>query len=278
MHRVVERLAVTVNLGSEADHHVESIDCVVKSVQGPVATVTPRGPIRRHVRDRLTRGAGGFLVLEDDDGLTALRGMALAVEDSADLTFVVPDADDAVPYRRRPSAHENGDDHITNGVRVLYVSQAKADLSEADFTQILAVARVKNREAGLTGALCYRAGFFAQVLEGPEPAIRECYDRISRDDRHSDPVIVGDEPATQRLYTGWLMKGIDNESTITAADELIALKGLSDRDDAPQLTRRWLGLLNSQSSPAWRSDWLAAKQSVLLIRELVERSAQPIPT
>jgi hypothetical protein len=101
---------------------------------------------------------------------------------------------------------------------------------------------------------------------------------IEHDDRHTDPVILAEELATQRLYAGWLMKGIDNASAITAADELTALKGLSDRDDAPELTRRWLGLLTSQSSPAWRSDWLAAKHSVLLIRELVERSAQPLAT
>ncbi|MGO9900106.1 MAG: BLUF domain-containing protein [Solirubrobacteraceae bacterium] len=163
-------------------------------------------------------------------------------------------------------------------LRLIYMSKATDGLSNDDFSQILAEARERNRQFAVTGALCYRNGYFAQILEGPEPAVREIYAKIGRDERHSEPVIVKEEQTTKRLYEGWLMRGIDDQTAITAADELIALKGLADRDDTPDLMRRWLRLLQSSSRPVWAAEWMASKQSVLTFREHLERSGRPART
>jgi hypothetical protein len=179
------------------------------------------------------------------------------------------------PTPATSDADETPDDAPKTMLRLIYVSKAKDWLSNDDFSQILADARERNRQFAITGALCYRHGYFAQILEGPEPAIREIYAKIARDERHSGPVIVEEEQTTERLYEGWLMRGIDDRTAITAADELIALKGLADRDDTPDLMRRWLGLLRSSSRPVWAEEWMASKQSVLLFREHLERSGQP---
>lgn len=239
-----------------------------------VITLAPRADVRPHVEDRLADGAPGMLVFRRDGGLVAARGMAIAIPDSSDVRFVALDADIPMPHGPSPETGP-GEREIRNGLRIMYISRAAPSLAEHDFAEILATACEHNELNEITGALCLRAGFFAQILEGPEPAVRETYARIERDERHQEPVIVTEESTTRRLYAGWRMKGYDGESAMTAADELLAQKGLADRSDSAQLTRRWLALLGSQHGPTWRSEWLTAKQSVLLARELLVQSATP---
>lgn len=57
---------------------------------------------------------------------------------------------------------------MENLLRMTYVSKADPSLTRADFDDILTTSRKNNKRNAVTGALCRRAGYFAQVLEGPE--------------------------------------------------------------------------------------------------------------
>ena len=55
---------------------------------------------------------------------------------------------------------------------------------------ILNSARANNSRIGVTGALLYNAGNFAQVLEGPLSSIEQVFEVIQRDPRHSEVVVI----------------------------------------------------------------------------------------
>lgn len=171
--------------------------------------------------------------------------------------------------------HQAPSDDVETMLHLIYVSRGKHGLGADDFSRILAQARERNEQVAITGALCYRHGYFAQILEGPDLAVREMYAKIAGDDRHSGAVIVSEEPTTDRLYAGWRMRGFDDRTAITAADDLVALKRLAERHDAADVTRRWFDLLQSSSRPAWAEEWLASQESMLLFREHLELTGQP---
>jgi len=100
--------------------------------------------------------------------------------------------------------------------RMIYCSRNRIkgkDLEvSAEIQQILRTSRANNAEAGVTGALLYNAGNFAQTLEGPPGAVEEIFERIQQDFRHSDVTIIESGPATSRIFGNWAMAMCGNAS------------------------------------------------------------------
>jgi hypothetical protein len=57
----------------------------------------------------------------------------------------------------------------------------------------------------VTGALMFNAGCFAQVLEGPRPAIEAIFERIQQDERHGEVSLLAFDPAPARAFAQWSM-------------------------------------------------------------------------
>ena len=93
--------------------------------------------------------------------------------------------------------------------RILYCSKNLIEGEEQHrrevLSSILEIARRKNAEQGVTGALLYNSGFFAQVLEGPKPAIEKVFERIQRDERHGDVTVLELGESETRDFGGWSM-------------------------------------------------------------------------
>ena len=90
--------------------------------------------------------------------------------------------------------------------RVLYCSRpATAGRAEAHIADILAVARRRNAADGITGGLVFSRGCFAQALEGPIEAVTETFERIQRDERHSDVTVLQAGPIAARDVPAWSM-------------------------------------------------------------------------
>lgn len=68
--------------------------------------------------------------------------------------------------------------------RVVYVSRAVAGTGIEEVFTIIRASHARNGEAGISGGLIFLDGWFAQVLEGPGPALDACLGRIARDARH----------------------------------------------------------------------------------------------
>jgi blue light- and temperature-responsive anti-repressor len=74
-----------------------------------------------------------------------------------------------------------------------------------EMQSILTTSRVNNAKVQITGALLYNAGNFAQVLEGPLASIERTFERIQRDSRHSEVVVIQSGPVEAREFPEWSM-------------------------------------------------------------------------
>ena len=93
--------------------------------------------------------------------------------------------------------------------RLVYYSKnlmpGDADEIVAGIDEILSTSRTNNAKAGVTGALLFNSGCFAQVLEGPLEAVSETFERIQCDPRHSDVLVLEFAPARERSFSNWSM-------------------------------------------------------------------------
>jgi len=90
---------------------------------------------------------------------------------------------------------------------LLYVSRAlvRGAEAEAAVADIVRVARERNAELGVTGALAFTGERFAQVLEGPRAAVKELMVSINRDPRHEDIVIIREGPVAKARFAQWTL-------------------------------------------------------------------------
>lgn len=103
---------------------------------------------------------------------------------------------------------------------------------EAGIRQILASARRNNARVGVTGALLFSDGCFAQVLEGAREDIEAVFENIECDPRHSEVTILHLHPIPERSFGQWSMAfaGIDGVSIDPGivADGMSTPAGIAD--------------------------------------------------
>jgi hypothetical protein len=62
-----------------------------------------------------------------------------------------------------------------------------------------------NKKLGVTGALLINEDQFVQTLEGPEPAVRDLYAKISKDRRHEHVELLESGDVAERVFGRWAM-------------------------------------------------------------------------
>lgn len=75
---------------------------------------------------------------------------------------------------------------------------------------ILAKSQANNARVGVTGALMFTDGYFAQVLEGTRAAVEDVFERIQLDDRHADVQLLSFAPVDARYFPAWSMAFVGN--------------------------------------------------------------------
>ena len=136
-------------------------------------------------------------------------------------------------------------------IQVLYVSRAVAAFGRDDLERLWAQCDGGNRTSGVTGMLLYSAGNFAQVLEGPPPAIEVIFGRIQRDARHRDVRLLQNLPISTRAFAAWHMglldagsvRPLDRARLVKAMGELAALPPGDEHRRGVALLARFRDLL-----------------------------------
>ena len=90
-------------------------------------------------------------------------------------------------------------------VRLLYASRAAEAVTPDLIDAILQSSRKHNPACGITGVLCYGGEVYMQVLEGGRDAVNELYNKIVRDERHRDIVLLHYQEVAERKFAGWTM-------------------------------------------------------------------------
>jgi len=90
-----------------------------------------------------------------------------------------------------------------------------------EIRSILASAHRNNPPAGVTGALLFNEGLFAQVLEGPVDSVSRIFETIQCDRRHSDVTVLQNGPAEQRDFPEWSMAfAVSSKANLALASAL----------------------------------------------------------
>lgn len=88
---------------------------------------------------------------------------------------------------------------------LIYVSKSVQMLSSTQLTELVAKSAAKNTAINVTGVLLKVGNQFLQVLEGPEQAVDQLYDKIGRDERHTGMRLLYKEPLGERIFGQWSM-------------------------------------------------------------------------
>jgi hypothetical protein len=90
-------------------------------------------------------------------------------------------------------------------VRLMYASRATDKINPEALNAILRKSMANNPSVGVTGVLCFSGNIFLQVLEGGRSQVSALYNRITRDPRHHDAVLLSYEEISERSFAGWAM-------------------------------------------------------------------------
>ena len=88
-------------------------------------------------------------------------------------------------------------------IRLLYFSEVCESLSISDIKSIVEMATEFNKTVGITGCLYFDEQFFIQVLEGDRFKVSQLYNKIAKDNRHKNIVIVDVAPIAKRDFAQW---------------------------------------------------------------------------
>lgn len=119
--------------------------------------------------------------------------------------------------------------------QLVYVSNRnKNNSSENEIESILEACKRNNPDLGITGALLYSNQKFLQLVEGKNDVVMGLYDKIKKDSRHQNCVMLSYTPIKEKTFPSWHMGSkkintneIDYKTNISAEDKLIFSKLLS---------------------------------------------------
>lgn len=98
-----------------------------------------------------------------------------------------------------------GDSIILPVYRLMYMSIAGHDMSDAELEQVLVEARDFNKAENIGGMLLYSERRFVQYLEGDDFAVESLYRRIEKDPRHHDVTRLFSGFYPRRIFGCWYM-------------------------------------------------------------------------
>jgi Sensors of blue-light using FAD len=94
-------------------------------------------------------------------------------------------------------------------IRLLYASRAKTGADDSTMSSILQQSRKNNPDHGITGLLCHSGDIYLQVLEGGRMSVNALYNKIAKDPRHTDVVVLDYEEVSERAFASWTMGQVD---------------------------------------------------------------------
>ena len=106
-------------------------------------------------------------------------------------------------------------DYTNNLIRLIYSSKHTKDFQLQEALEIENIANKKNPLIGVTGMLFCNSEGYLQVLEGPRINVSNLFIKISRDERHENPMLISVDDIQQRMFGVWAMRVIDS----TTAEE-----------------------------------------------------------
>lgn len=120
--------------------------------------------------------------------------------------------------------------------QIFYISRSQ--IEPADIRALYEQSRRHNGRSDITGVLLFTGGCFAQLIEGPAPALQALMARIEADPRHGQVRRLLDRDVDERHFAGWHMELFETPGADDLVDELLQTATVS-----PQRAQRLLELM-----------------------------------
>ena len=104
-----------------------------------------------------------------------------------------------------------------------YVSTETGDLGSDGMVELLTEAQRINTSRDITGLLLHRERSFYQVLEGSVDMVRQTFDSIAKDDRHTGIDVLFEGEVNEREFPDWQMGFLNLDGV-----DIETLQGYSD--------------------------------------------------
>ncbi|QSB24155.1 BLUF domain-containing protein [Curtobacterium sp. 24E2] len=88
---------------------------------------------------------------------------------------------------------------------LVYVSTMSRPVTDEELAEILVVGREKNLQLGITGILAHQGSNCIGIIEGDDEVVRERFEGIRQDPRHTNVRQVAADTVTTRSFPEWSM-------------------------------------------------------------------------
>ncbi len=102
---------------------------------------------------------------------------------------------------------------------LLYASRLVNLLGHNGLRELLATSQVRNGQDNITGFLQIEDRMVLQYLEGTPEALLQTVERIRKDKRHTDFLVLAENQTAQRYFDGWQMAIVES-ATLSLRDIL----------------------------------------------------------
>ena len=102
---------------------------------------------------------------------------------------------------------------------ICYKSQVKYTLSILEFESLFNATQTNNDKSNITGVLVKSKDIFFQIIEGEVTTIDSLFDKIKKDNRHSDIIELLNKPISQLSFKAF-------DTGYTLIDDIDELYGL----------------------------------------------------
>jgi hypothetical protein len=108
-----------------------------------------------------------------------------------------------------------------------YRSRAKKPQTDRELAVLVQASQQRNRERSITGQLIYEDQRFFQWIEGPGDQLKDLWEAIKRDPRHTDIEVLGNQQIPARFFGDWNLllatkfEGPQNAKSSVKVDELL---------------------------------------------------------
>lgn len=105
---------------------------------------------------------------------------------------------------------------MSNYIRLTYASSttSKPATIRQDLVSVLNEAQMHNSNHGIFGVLFYGNNYFFQCIEGRKLDIDLLYEKLLKDPRHKEVVLLSYQPVNKMRFIGWNMKYVLQEPAI----------------------------------------------------------------
>ena len=125
---------------------------------------------------------------------------------------------------------------------LVYRSVADDSFELPEIYSMLSSAKDYNAEHGITGCLLYHNSQFLQLLEGEKEEVEQLFQKIRKDPRHHDVVLIENEDAEGRLFHDWGMafhdygqNGMSSHMKLRQIDDFLNKSSVFGKQSRPVL-------------------------------------------